>query len=429
MSRTQELLQFALRLVDFQPIRSMQIFQIVLLGVLIVFSVCGPIPTQIHVAFTGKQSEMSIMWSTPLDFDLTNEFTVRYGVSKANLDKIVIGKPLKYRSKGSYESLVHEAILTDLPPRSLVYYQVGLDTTWSDVHSFETMVDDQYRFKFLTYGDMDINDAGQDTIKNVLRRKDYNFILHQGDMPYAWEEDKWDIWFNLMQPITSNTQYMVCPGNHEEAANFTSYKHRFSNSSGINSGSNSNLFYSWEYSNVHFIALSTEHNYKVGSEQLNWLIKDLSKIDRVKTPFIIVYQHRPMYSSNRNHGSSLEYRAQVEEILVDAKVDLLLFGHVHAYERTCPVFNGKCFDYHSNYHFHDVQGPIHVCTGTAGYTLNTDWEEPIPNWSIFRDASHGITEITVSKTSIFIQYFRNGDLKPLDSFMISKTIPNAWTGV
>jgi hypothetical protein len=72
--------------------------------------------------------------------------------------------------------------------------------------------------------------------------------------------------------------------------------------------------------------LSSEHYFN-SSVQINWLINDLSKVNRSKTPFIIVYSHRPMYSSNKNHGSDKNYRNAFEKIFFKYKVDILLFGH------------------------------------------------------------------------------------------------------
>lgn len=120
----------------------------------------------------------------------------------------------------------------------------------------------------------------------------------------------------------------------ENASNFTSYKSRFTNSTrSLQSSATtfSNLYYSFDYGPIHFIAISSEHDFKL---QTLWMERDLSKVDRNKTPFVIFYTHRPMYSSNENHGSYEPLRTQVEFILRKYNIDLALYGHVHAY--------GKC---------------------------------------------------------------------------------------
>lgn len=53
---------------------------------------------------------------------------------------------------------------------------------------------------------------------------------------------------------------------------------------------------------VHMVMLSTEHSFLPGSAQYQWLAKDLSEVDRKKTPFVIVGGHRAMYCSNKIEG-------------------------------------------------------------------------------------------------------------------------------
>ena len=43
--------------------------------------------------------------------------------------------------------------------------------------------------------------------------------------------------------------------------------------------------------------MSTEHDMGKGSRQYSWLEKDLQNVDRVKTPWVILAGHRPMYAS------------------------------------------------------------------------------------------------------------------------------------
>ena len=57
-------------------------------------------------------------------------------------------------------------------------------------------------------------------------------------------------------------------------------------------------YYSFNYKNIHFLALSTETDYDDDSEQYQFAIRDLEKYS--KDPFIdwiIVFYHRHMYGS------------------------------------------------------------------------------------------------------------------------------------
>jgi predicted MPP superfamily phosphohydrolase len=141
---------------------------------------------------------------------------------------------------------------------------------------------------------MDIGYDARKTVEALKKQKNYNFILHTGDLPYAWkgQENKWDEWGRLVEPLSSKVPYMVTPGNHEDNYNFMSYKNRFSNITGVNSQSNNNLYYSFNYGHIHFISLSTEHPYYKNSRQYNWLVNDLKNVDRNKYPFIFVFTHK-----------------------------------------------------------------------------------------------------------------------------------------
>jgi len=91
------------------------------------------------------------------------------------------------------------------------------------------------------------------------------------------------------------------------------------------------LYYSFDYGPIHFVAISSEREQHSFELQKQFLETDLSRVDREVTPFVIFYTHRPMYSSNQNHGSDINLRKVFEPVLLKNKVDLALFGHVHAY--------------------------------------------------------------------------------------------------
>lgn len=59
------------------------------------------------------------------------------------------------------------------------------------------------------------------------------------------------------------------------------------------------------------------------------------------------------------------------------QVDLVLFGHVHNYERTCSIYQSKCkamprkdangVDTYDNRNY---SAPVHAVIGMAGFTLD-----------------------------------------------------------
>ena len=66
-----------------------------------------------------------------------------------------------------------------------------------------------------------------------------------------------------------------------------------------------------------------------------WLAEEFKRVNREKTPWLIVLMHVPIYNSNEAHfmeGESM--RAAFESWFILNKVDIVFAGHVHAYERS-----------------------------------------------------------------------------------------------
>ena len=67
-----------------------------------------------------------------------------------------------------------------------------------------------------------------------------------------------------------------------------------------------NFRYSYDYGLVHYIMISTEHNFSPGSPMYTWLEYDLRNVDRQKTPWVIIAGHRAMYCSTTDAGKLIE---------------------------------------------------------------------------------------------------------------------------
>lgn len=93
-----------------------------------------------------------------------------------------------------------------------------------------------------------------------------------------------------------------------------------------------------------FCVADTEHDWREGSEQYRFIEHCLSSVDRQKQPWLIFLAHRVLgYSSSTwyaEQGSFAEPmgRESLQKLWQKYKVDIALYGHVHNYERTCPVY-------------------------------------------------------------------------------------------
>ena len=72
----------------------------------------------------------------------------------------------------------------------------------------------------------------------------------------------------------------------------------------VSTNGNSIFWYSFNYNMVHFVVLSSEHNFSANAAGGLWLENDLKKVDRERTPWLIVNIHRPLYESEDYPGDT-----------------------------------------------------------------------------------------------------------------------------
>jgi hypothetical protein len=101
--------------------------------------------------------------------------------------------------------------------------------------------------------------------------------------------------------------------------------------------SGTEAYYSFNYANVHFICLeSNDATFRAtGGNMATWLTNDLNANTQRWT---IVYFHHPPYSCGSHNSDTetelIQMRTNIIPILENKKVDLVLSGHSHSYERS-----------------------------------------------------------------------------------------------
>jgi hypothetical protein len=265
---------------------------------------------------------------------------------------------------------------------------------------------------------------------------DPQLLIHIGDIAYAvGYAAQWDQFFDQVQPIASRIPYHVCIGNHERD---------FPKSNGFYNGTDSGgecgvpyekrfhaptpgldkPWYSFDFGNIHFTFMSTEHDFRKGTAQNAWLERDLATVNRTNTPWLIFSGHRPMYidsTSDSGAGGDLPVsallRESLEEYLLKYQVDLAWWGHHHSYQRTCPVYNEKCVAENPK----GYTAPVHVVIGMAGMGLSTNIKAEKPDWIEFVDVKeYGYSRVHSTPTTLHMEFVSdiNGAIK--DQFTLSK---------
>lgn len=102
------------------------------------------------------------------------------------------------------------------------------------------------------------------------------------------------------------------------------------------------LYYSYDIAGAHIVMLGSYADSSRSSAQAAWLEADLAGVDRAVTPWVVVSMHAPFYSSNYAHlGEAEPMRHALERVLYRHGVDVVFAGHVHAYERSVPVYDQR----------------------------------------------------------------------------------------
>jgi hypothetical protein len=135
-------------------------------------------------------------------------------------------------------------------------------------------------------------------------------------------------------------------GNHEAYqtqgggafANYAQRQRALKMYAGVNSGSNSSFWYSFNTPLTHWVAFSGE-SWTMSAEQLAtqaaWLEADLAAVDRSVTPWVMSFSHKA-YMMDSTTWSMYDF-------LVNHNVDVQFVGHWHQYTRYPPIDsrNGK----------------------------------------------------------------------------------------
>ncbi|KDD75912.1 hypothetical protein H632_c440p0 [Helicosporidium sp. ATCC 50920] len=307
------------------------------------------LPQQVKVIYYGDRSVL-VTWSTgysqegprtlePLP-SCSNCAAVQLGDARGEYTQTIHGETVTYDQlywgfpeATNYTSpYIHRALIEDVGSTSTIYYRVGnpAKDTWSAEYSFSLpwLAPQAYP---LTVGL--VADGGQthnsSTTYEHLRRVQPDLVVFGGDMTYsdvrAANGSYYDFIFNFTAPAYGNSP--------------------------------SPLFYSMDVGPMHIIFLSSYAPYDSDSDQVRWLTHDLSSVNRSKTPWVMVSIHAALYNSYLSHYQEAECaRLAFEPLFLRYGVDLVVSGHVHAYERSFPV---------SDYKIDDC-APVYVTLGDGG---------------------------------------------------------------
>ncbi|MEA5458616.1 metallophosphoesterase family protein [Arcicella sp. LKC2W] len=298
-------------------------------------------------------TSMMIRWRT----DLATSSKINFGNNTNSLNLSISDNSLKTE---------HQITLDKLKPSTKYFYNIegNNGVLQGDADNFfisSPPVGSGQTVKIWALGDMGMGTETQSKVyQQYLKFAGNNYTniwLLLGDNAYAqgydWEYQQRFFEYYQTERLMKQTVIFPSPGNHDytpttnrviEDPILDYFKIFTMPTNGEIGGvpSKSKAYYSYNYANIHFVSLDSygiealdKYLYSPDSKQMKWLEEDL-KANKQK--WTIVYWHHPPYTMG-SHNSDTEIdlktiRETVVPILEKYKVDLVLNGHSHNYERS-----------------------------------------------------------------------------------------------
>jgi hypothetical protein len=256
-------------------------------------------------------------------------------------------------------------------------------------------------FDFVVAGDYGCDSKTRQTIKD-MEEQDTDLTFALGDLS---EVKNPNCFFDIVSKLDNNDSFKITLGEQDTDSNKVRSSSRFSDF--VRHFDLESPFYSFDYKNVHFLAMSTGKSlfvpYANGSEQYNFISNDLrNAANDSGIDWIIVYGYRPFYTSPTIHPGTEVLRETYSPLFEKYGVDLVITSHNHNYQRSYPlVYNVEhsrepiIKDVNtSNYSMPGV--PIYVGVGTAGNNLY-DFRGQAP-FMVTQYSETGFLHVNITKT-------------------------------
>lgn len=353
---------------------------------------------------------ITIMWET-------NEqcrSIVKYGEPKFNQSSA----NLEYSVEIKDTTLIHEIVLTELSPESKYFYQVisineSGDSLVSEVNTFQTSLSEDKAVAFAVFCDSQSNPEMWGRISTLAYEERPHFGLLGGDLvDFGFNKDDWvDEFFAPANQFMKHYPIYSVPGNHEHDS-YLYYQYM--------ANPDPEYRYTFNYGNIQFFMIDTDRDVSPGSAQYSWLEEQIATS---KAHWKIVMHHHPPYSSEENDFGDVNYEKSEEGDLETRQlvplyekygIDLVIFGHIHAYERTWPIFKERV---------NQEKGVIYLNLGGAGGGLeNASYQRPFFTHKVKKIHHFGL--ITVQGPTLnFEAINEHGNI--FDSFSLDKQNPTS----
>ncbi|KAG9526876.1 hypothetical protein KCV07_g542, partial [Aureobasidium melanogenum] len=361
--------------------------------------------SQVRSAYHGSTG-ITISWNT---YDELSNPTVHYGLNANQLDQIATGNvSVTYNTSLTYNNHVQ---ISGLLPNMQYYYLPE--------HLLPDAVPEPFTFTTS-------RPLGDNTPLHVAVVIDMGAMGDEGKFCFLANKTLSSLWLPRRLHLTLSHILVISPmpthahSDHHSSAvygqeNFTGYVNHWRMPSDVatqapNNLGVGNMWYSYDHGMVHFVSVDTETDipnapdadYPAGpfapsGQQVAWLKADLAAVNRSVTPWVIVFGHRPYYTSG---DSCAPCQAAFEDIFIEYNVDLVMNGHFHVFERNAPIGKNGAIDPNG---LNNPAAPWYIINGLGGHYAGLDTFSQIQPYQDFgidlNNATYGWSRLTFHNCS------------------------------
>jgi len=312
----------------------------------------------------------------------------------------------------------HVARISGLQAGSTVHYQIsrrnGAEPPTVLAENYVRTAPVRGRpFRFLAFGD---GGAGQPSSRQLSRlmfpyRPD--LVIHTGDIisPDGCREDFVGKLYRPYAELLAQSPMYPALGNHEvRTENGRPTLEAFLLPDNGPQSQEPERFYWFDFGNVRFIAIDSNHDYPLFRDVVApWLDEVLAA---AAGRWKVVFWHEPVYTNGKYPPAEKLLRTIVP-VIDKHRVELVLNGHNHMYERTYPIRGGQVV--------RQGRGTVYVVTGAGGNNLYEAKHPPPRYLASFCDQQHSFTVVDVTPNVLAVRQIGD-DGQVLDEFQITRGI-------
>lgn len=265
--------------------------------------------------------------------------TIMWETDKPSTSEVWYGERELSRYKGDKSPVrIHEVRIEGLRVETRYRYKVisradGQEAE-SEVYAFRTAPHRDTPFRFVVWGDNRTDFRKCEEVAKLIASQSPDMVISVGDVVSDGRVyEQWGReYFIPIRHFAGSVPTYIAIGNHERQARWFDK---------LVSQPGNEHWFAFTYGNSRFIILDTNRPFYPGSEQYEWLVRELSSGEFKEADFRFVFFHHPPYTELRGGYTGEErVRRYLVPLFEKFGVDIVFSGHTHSYERGIKVLEG-----------------------------------------------------------------------------------------